>query len=62
MFDHKMALGVNVMNVLNETHPVYINGAVGDYHAPKYEVSNIYNMPLTYATPRYVMFSASYDW
>ena len=62
MFDSKLALSVNVFNVLNETHPTYYNSVVGDYHAPPYEVSNTYNMPLTYATPRYVMFTASYDW
>lgn len=62
MFDSKLALSVNVLNVLNETHPTYYNSVVGDYHAPPYEVSNTYNMPLTYATPRYVMFTASYDW
>lgn len=60
--DHKLALSVNVLNVLNERNPTYLNSSVSGIRLPRYSVQNTYNMPLSYATPRYVMFSASYDW
>ncbi len=59
--DHKLALSMNVMNLLNETNAAVINSTVG-VRAGRYIVGNTYNMPLSFATPRYVMFSASYDW
>ena len=60
--DHKLALSLNVLNLLNETNPTVINSNVSGIRLPRYTVQNTYNMPLSYETPRYVMFSASYDW
>ena len=53
---------MNVLNLLNETNPTVINSSVSGIRLPRYTVQNTYNMPLNYSTPRYVMFSASYDW
>lgn len=58
-FDHKLELAVNVYNVLNERHATAIDGTSEEDFAT---VNQTYGMPLTFATPRYVMFSASYNW
>ena len=57
--DHKLALTLNVFNVFNERHATAIDGTTEVDYAT---MSNTYNMPLTFATPRSVMFTASYDW
>ncbi len=57
--DHKLELALNVMNVFNERKATTIDGTTEEDFAT---VSNTYKMPLTFATPRYVMFSASYNW
>jgi hypothetical protein len=57
--DHKLALNVNVFNALNESVATAIDGtSESDFNT----VSNTYGTPLTLTTPRYVMFSATYDW
>ena len=56
--DHKLALGVQVFNVLNAGEPTQLDVTSED---GPYTVSNTYLMPQSYQTPRYVQFSASYD-
>lgn len=57
--DHKLELALNVYNALNDDKATAIDGVSEDDFAT---VSNTYNVPLTFQTPRYVMFSASYNW
>ena len=57
--DHKLALSVNVFNVLNERVPTsFVTGSEDD---GPYSVNNDYRLPVSFTTPRYVQFSASYD-
>ncbi|MFD1217451.1 TonB-dependent receptor [Microbulbifer celer] len=56
--DQKLRLSMNVFNLLNETKATQVDVTSED--AP-YTVSNTYNVPLAYQTPRYVMLTASYD-
>lgn len=58
-FDHKLALGLNVFNVFNERHATVIDSTS---ETTKYTVSNTYGIPLSFATPRYVMLSISMDY
>ena len=57
--DQKLALSMQVFNALNaqETLQVDVTSEDGPY-----TVSNSYLMPIATQTPRYVMFTASYDW
>ena len=57
--DQKLALGMQVFNVLNaqETLQVDVTSEDGPY-----TVNNSYLRPISTQTPRYVMFTASYDW
>ncbi|MEO5566461.1 MAG: TonB-dependent receptor, partial [Luteimonas sp.] len=57
--DKKLSLGVQVFNLLNSRKALQQN--VTSETAP-YTVSNTYLMPQGFQTPRYVMFTASYDW
>lgn len=57
--EHKLAISLNVLNLLNERKASAIDGASEEQIAT---VSNTYNMPLRFSTPRYVMMSVSYDW
>ena len=57
--EEKLAVSLNVMNVFNERKPTAIDGETETAVAT---VSNTYNMPLRFATPRYVMMNVSYDW
>lgn len=57
--EDKLAVSLNVMNVFNERKPTAIDG---ESETAVATVSNTYNMPLRFATPRYVMMNVSYDW
>lgn len=57
--DQKLALGVQVFNVLNEQEVQQVDVTSED---GPYTVSNTYLLPISRQTPRYVMFTASYDW
>ena len=58
--DHKLALSVNVFNVLNERKATsFVSGSEDD---GPYSVNNDYNLPVSFTTPRYVQFSVSYDY
>jgi outer membrane receptor protein involved in Fe transport len=59
MFDHKLAIGLNVFNAFNEIKPTSYDQTSED---DPYVVSNTYMMPVAYSTPRYVQFSVSYDY
>jgi hypothetical protein len=59
MFDHKLAIGVNVFNAFNELKATSYDQNMEDN---PYVVSNTYKMPISYTTPRYVQFSVSYDY
>jgi outer membrane receptor protein involved in Fe transport len=59
MFDHKLALGMNVFNLLNERVPTSYDATAED---DPNVLSNTYRMPIGYTTPRYVQFSVSYDY
>jgi len=58
----KLAVSLNVYNVLNERKGTAVDGAVIPSRGAPYGVSNTYNMPYSYTTPRYAMFSVSYDY
>jgi hypothetical protein len=58
-FDHKMHLGVNVFNVFN-SHGITSISQTSETDA--YTVSNTYGLPVSFQAPRYVQFSAGYDW
>ncbi|MDQ1118298.1 outer membrane receptor for ferrienterochelin and colicin [Pseudoxanthomonas sp. SORGH_AS 997] len=59
-FDDKLALNISVFNVLNERKPTsYVQTSEDD---GPYSVNNNYMLPVSFSTPRYVQFSASYDW
>ena len=56
--DNKLALTMQVFNVLNEQDIVQTDAV---FETDAYTVSNTYNMGLYYEEPRYVQLSASYD-
>ena len=56
--DHKLAVNVNVFNVFNKTTATSFDQNSED---DPYVVSNTYNMPLSFSTPRSVQFSVTYD-
>ncbi|MEG1681489.1 MAG: TonB-dependent receptor, partial [Stenotrophomonas sp.] len=56
--DHKLALGLDVFNVLNELKPVQSDAR---FEANPYTVSNTYGMGTYYTAPRSVRLTASYD-
>jgi hypothetical protein len=57
-FDKKLALGVQVRNVLNNTETQQVDVTSED---SPYTVSNTFMLPISMQTPRTVMFTASYD-
>jgi len=57
--DQKLSLGVNVFNVTDEQNATQLDVTSED---GPYTVSNTYLMPIATQSPRYVMFTASYDW
>jgi len=57
--DHKLELSLNVLNAFNGNKPTAIDGFSEEDFAT---ISNTYNMPLRFQTPRYVTLSASYNW
>lgn len=57
-FDDRLALSVQVFNLLNEREELQVDVTSED---GPYTVSNTYMMPLGYQTPRYMMFTASYN-
>lgn len=57
--DGKLAFAVQVFNVLNQQRAIQTDATFGTDSA--YTVSNTWDMPLYYQQPRYVQFSASYD-
>ncbi len=59
-FEDKLAFSVQVFNLLNERKPTsYVQ--TSEDEGP-YSVNSDYMLPVSYNTPRYVQFSASYDW
>ena len=56
--DKKLALGVQVRNVLNATETQQVDVTSED---SPYTVSNTYLLPISMQTPRTVMFTASYE-
>lgn len=60
MFDHKLALSMNVFNALNERKATSFEQYSED-DGP-YSVNNDFMMPRSFTTPRYVQFSVSYDY
>lgn len=58
-FDKKLALGVQVRNVLNATETLQVDVTSED---DPYTVSNTFMLPIGQQTPRTVVFTASYDW
>lgn len=59
MFDKKLKFGVNVFNVFNQRNPTSFDQ---NSENDPYGVSNTFNLPIGYATPRSVQFSLSYDY
>ena len=58
--DHKLAVNLNVFNVLNNTTPTsYYQYSEDD---GGYSVNNDYMLPIGFTTPRYVQLSVSYDY
>ena len=59
-FDHKLAVTLNVFNVLNERKITsWVTGSEDD---GPYSVNNDFQLPVSYTTPRYVQLSVSYDY
>jgi hypothetical protein len=59
-FDEKLAFNMSVFNVLNERKATsYVQSSEDE---GPYSVNSDYLLPVSYSTPRYVQFSASYDW
>ena len=56
--DKKLKLNVNVFNVFNERNATSFDQTSED---GPYSVSNTYDLPLSFTTPRSVQFSLSYD-
>jgi hypothetical protein len=65
-FEHRMALNLTLLNAFNSQSPTSIIATSmvsnSGRAAAAYNVSNTYSMPYTYQTPRYVMFTLSYDY
>lgn len=61
-FGDMLAVSVNVFNVFNQRETTYIQSKVPGSRGAPYTVVNTYNMPLSFQTPRYVMFSVSMDY
>ncbi len=65
-FDHKLALNLSVFNAFNEkTATSYDTTAMIDNTGSSelsYTVSNTYGMPRSFMTPRYLMFTMSFDY
>ena len=57
--DKKLALGMQVRNVMNSRKTTQVNVTSED---SPYTVSNTYLLPIGLQTPRTVTFTASYDW
>jgi hypothetical protein len=57
--DQKLALGVQVFNATNEREVQQVDVTSED---GPYTVSNTFMLPISLQTPRYFMFTASYDW
>lgn len=59
-FDHKLAVTLNVFNVLNERKVTsWVTGSEDD---GPYSVNNDFQLPVSFTTPRYVQLSVSYDY
>lgn len=58
MFDHQLALGLQVFNAFNQRRATQLDVTSED---DPYIVSDTYLLPLSQQTPRYVMFTASID-
>ena len=58
-FDNKLALGLQIRNVLNSTETLQVDVTSED---DPYTVSNTFMLPIGQQTPRTVVFTASYDW
>jgi len=58
-FDKKLKLGVNVFNVFNQRNPTSFDQ---NSEEEPYSVSNTYDLPIGFTTPRYVQISLSYDY
>ena len=59
-FDHKLAVTLNVFNVLNERKITsWVTGSEDD---GPYSVNNDFQLPVSYTTPRDVQLSVSYDY
>ena len=56
--DHKLAIGLDVFNVLNQRRAVQTDAV---YEDGPYTVSNTYGMGTYFSAPRSVRISASYD-
>jgi hypothetical protein len=65
-FDHRMTLDLSVLNAFNAQSPTSFASTAmagnGGNPSVAYSVLNSYNVPLSYQTPRYVMFTLSYDY
>lgn len=60
MFDHKLAISMNVFNALNERKATsFLQYSEDD---GPYSVNNDFMLPRSFTTPRYVQFSVSYDY
>lgn len=57
-FDEKVTFSMQVFNVLNEQKATQVDVTSEE---DAYTVSNTYMVPIARQTPRYVMFSATYD-
>ncbi len=57
--DNKLALGLQVRNVLNSRETLQVDVTSED---DPYTVSNTFMLPIGLQTPRTVTFTASYDW
>jgi len=60
VFDHKLAVGLNVFNVTNDIAATSYD--VSTERSGPGTLSNTYGLPLSFTTPRYVQFSISYDY
>ena len=58
--DHKMAVSLNVFNILNKRTPTSVDQS-GETETP-YQVPVTSMRPVSYTTPRYVQLSLSYDY
>lgn len=56
--DHKLAIGLQVFNVINDRDATRAEAVYGD---DRFTVSNTYGMGTYFNPPRFVRLSASYD-